>query len=642
MKKTFIALLALFLATGFILKLSGKAGNKFHTDKEIAKFRNQMRITGPHTTNDLFGGSGICQGCHGHDPNGLAFITPWGEDVNVYDDWAATMMANSAKDPMWRAKVSHEILVNPALQTAIETKCTSCHAPMGHFNAFHNGATSYSIASMITDSIALDGVSCGACHQQKDTLIGKRFSGHLIYDTNRTVYGPYMSPFSGPMESFIGFKVEYGKHVTKAGFCAGCHTLITDTYDLSGTPTGTTFVEQATYHEWLNSSYNDEIFTTTGRSCQSCHLPRIDEDIVIAGNFAFLGPRRPFGEHHLVGANSFMLKLIKNNKAALGVTANDWNFDSTIAETNSMLRDSSVKMELFLQSRTADTVYYDLKLTNLAGHKFPSGYPSRRAFVQFVLLDATGDTLFKNGMLNSAHELIGQDATYEPHHNVINNPNDVQIYEMVAGDVNGDVTTLLLRMHSALKDNRLTPKGFTTSHSAYDTVKIVGGAATDTDFNYDGFGVEGSGSDIIHFKIPLAGYTGNLNVMAALYYQSIPHRFLNEMFSHSSSEINSFQTMFNAADQTPALVAQIKEGDLFLSSPTVNANRPSVVYPNPTTNGIVKVKGMQPDEIIVYTLTGAKELHLKNTDQFTLQRRGTYIVVVRSGNAQKVEKLIYR
>ena len=38
------------------------------------------------------------------------------------------MMANSARDPFWRAKVSHEILVNPAHSVGLQDKCTSCHA----------------------------------------------------------------------------------------------------------------------------------------------------------------------------------------------------------------------------------------------------------------------------------------------------------------------------------------------------------------------------------------------------------------------------------------------------------------------------------------------------------------------------------
>ena len=58
-------------------------------------------------------------------------VTDQGVDVNVVDDWRSTMMANSAHDPFWKAKVSHEVQVNPAHQAQLEDKCTSCHAPAG-------------------------------------------------------------------------------------------------------------------------------------------------------------------------------------------------------------------------------------------------------------------------------------------------------------------------------------------------------------------------------------------------------------------------------------------------------------------------------------------------------------------------------
>jgi hypothetical protein len=124
----------------------------FHTEAEIALFRQmasqpklggfghsgQQNMVAPHSIIDssiLFPTSKSCNGCHGHDPNMVAFITSSGEDVNIYDDWRSTMMANSAKDPFWRAKVSHEIMVNPSHSNELQDKCTSCHAPAGHYQA---------------------------------------------------------------------------------------------------------------------------------------------------------------------------------------------------------------------------------------------------------------------------------------------------------------------------------------------------------------------------------------------------------------------------------------------------------------------------------------------------------------------------
>mgnify|MGYP001404939898 CR=1 FL=1 len=83
----------------------------------------------PDTSNALFTGSGVCAGCHGHDQAGLANVSSAGEDVNPTDQWMSSLMGNSAKDPFWRAKVAHEVAINPDHQLELEDKCTSCHAP---------------------------------------------------------------------------------------------------------------------------------------------------------------------------------------------------------------------------------------------------------------------------------------------------------------------------------------------------------------------------------------------------------------------------------------------------------------------------------------------------------------------------------
>ena len=75
--------------------------------------------------------------------------------------------------------------------------------------------------------------------------------------------------------------------------------------------------------------------------------------------------------------------------------------------------------------------------------------------------------------------------SWEPHHDVIRSEDQAQIYEMVMGDVNGDKTTVLERAKIPLKDNRLTPLGFSTSHPTYDTTLVAGVPATDIDFNRD-------------------------------------------------------------------------------------------------------------------------------------------------------------
>ncbi|MEO1436325.1 MAG: T9SS type A sorting domain-containing protein, partial [Bacteroidota bacterium] len=567
--------------------------------------------------------------------------------VNVVDDWKATMMANSAKDPYWRAKVSHEILINPGHATELEDKCTTCHAPMGHYQSKFEGDPHYGIADLVNDTLGLDGVSCAACHQQSAEDLGLLFSGEIKFDTSRVIYGPYEMPFMGPMSSFVGFTPVYSEHINDAGICAGCHTLVTETSDLNGNPTGQTFVEQATYHEWLNSAYNGE---KVGVSCQECHMPRIDDGVVISSNYLFLQPRSPFGQHTLVGANTMMLQLMKDNKDALGLFATDANFDSTLASTYDLLQHQTLDLDVQFQEIENDTAFFQMDLVNLAGHKFPSGYPARRAFIEFLVVDSNQDTLFHTGRMDENWEILDQDPGFEPHHAVIRSEDQVQIYEIINADVNGDYTTVLERAASALKDNRLTPLGFSTQHSTYDTTAIIGNASTDPNFNFAN-GVEGSGSDRIFFEIPLNGYTGMIDVKARVWYQSLSPRFLAPMFTQNSTAINTFKSMFDNADNSPVLVSE----ELIDGIVVTNVESPEIaendlqVYPNPVMqDGWVRIDQSKTPIQLIRIFNGAGQLidqfdHVQMPFSFRLPATsGLYIIEAIDVNNHRISKKILR
>ncbi|MEO6760187.1 MAG: hypothetical protein ABIO24_12090, partial [Saprospiraceae bacterium] len=428
---TFLALAIPFFigALAFFPVFNKKSS--FHSEAELAYFLRHGFKTNPLTglgpggpqeipidSNILFPTGKVCGGCHGFDPNMHALITTSGEDVNIYDDWRSTMMANSAKDPFWRAKVTHEILVNPAHALELQDKCTSCHAPAGHYQAkLHDHQEFYTLADLYTDTLGLDGVTCQVCHAQSPKLLGDLFSGELNFDTNylRVAYGPYPVVFAPPMHQFVGITPVFGEHMGDAGLCAGCHTLITKTVDQAGAYTGQTFVEQATYHEWLNSRFDEEHDNIT---CQGCHVPRLNDEIIISANYQFLTPKFPFFLHELAGANVSMLQLMRDNRDKLGITATPAQFDSTIAATLRMLQKKSLILELQPGVLTGDSMHFELRLSNKAGHKVPSGYPSRRAWVEFVVKDQTGAELFHSGRMNADGSLPDENANFEPHYNL--------------------------------------------------------------------------------------------------------------------------------------------------------------------------------------------------------------------------------
>jgi len=83
---------------------------------------------------------------------------------------------------------------------------------------------------------------------------------------------------------------------------------------------------------------------------------------------------------------------------------------------------------------------------------------------------------------------------YEQHHLLIQDSEEVQIYEVIMKDLKDKVTYTLLDVSDRIKDNRLLPKGFVKSEADAD-IAVVGQARVDPDFQVE--------SDIISYQVPL-------------------------------------------------------------------------------------------------------------------------------------------
>jgi hypothetical protein len=525
----------------------------YHSAEEYVRYASLAENL-PNVFNGLFATSGACENCHGKDPEGIASTLPDGSDVNVVDDWRSSIMANSAKDPFWKAKMRQEILTNPQHEEEIGNFCTKCHAPLGRHAMEQTGVESYTFAHLQTDTAGLDGVSCVACHQQSTFNLGNEHSGNLHFEEDQIAYGPFESPLVSPMALQSGYEPVYSLHISDAGVCAGCHTLITNTVDFAGNSTGETFIEQATYHEWLNSEYGEDAQNVT---CQNCHMPELPEQLPIGLAAGYDTPgRAPFSLHTLVGGNKLMLEIMRDNMDTLGISADVEDFDATIQATIDIIQFQSLSLDVEELERDGESLKIGVTMENLAGHKFPSGYPARRLFIQVTVTDSgTDEVVFSSGEWDDEFYLVDEDDGYEPHHDVITSDDQVQIYEMVMADTEGNPTTVLERADDYLKDNRLPPLGFTTTHEVYDTTLIAGNALLDDDFNRFEDDSEGSGADYIEYHIPIDGSMyANVDVEVKAYYQSIPPKFTEELFAWDDPMINHFAEMYEAADRTPILV----------------------------------------------------------------------------------------
>ena len=187
------------------------------------------------------------------------------------------------------------------------------------------------------------------------------------------------------------------------------------------------------------------------------------------------------------------------------------------------------------------TLAFDAEIRNLTGHKFPTGYPSRRAWLHVTVKDGRGAVVFESGAINDAGMILGNDSDvdtsrFEPHYEEITSPDQVQIYEPILGDRANAPTTGLLSATQYLKDNRLLPRGFEKA-TAPAEIGVYGSAARDADFS--------GGTDRVRYLIAVSG-NGPFTVQAELRYQSIAYRWAHNLEKYDASEPKRFVNYFNA------------------------------------------------------------------------------------------------
>lgn len=518
---------------------------------QAAKFSGQSL---PTERTNLFAGSGLCAVCH------TAMTDSAGANVSIDIAWRTTMMANSARDPYFQASVRGEILSNPSLQGVIEDTCSKCHTPMARFTVnaagdkgklFDDGFLN---ANNSQHTLALDGVSCTLCHQIRAENLGQpsSFDAGFVIDTstppgNRLVYGPFSitDAQATVMKASSGFTPTQGPQIKQAELCATCHTLYTPYVDDSGKVVGQ-FPEQMPYLEWQNSTYNGK------QVCQDCHMPLAQGGVKLSVTGG--DPRSPFFQHTFVGGNTYVINILRMFGADLGVTASSDQFDAKLASMNDYYATRVATLSLDHTTLNGTKLSTDVIVKNLAGHKFPTGFPSRRAWLHVTVRDADGRVIFESGAVKPDGMIVGNandsDPTnFEPYFSEITSSDQVQIYEAIMGDTDGKVTTTLLRGAAYLKDDRLLPLGFDKAKAVKD-IQVVGDAAGAKDFV--------GGSDTVHYVVDLGAAKGPFTLTAELLYQSIGYRWAQNLKQYNSPETARFLGYYASVPNIPEMLATVR------------------------------------------------------------------------------------
>jgi hypothetical protein len=392
---------------------------------------------------------------------------------------------------------------------------------------------------------AMDGVSCTLCHQVADNnTFGTPdgMSGHFAINEQRDIYGQYSGVLTRPMQNNVNYTPTFSKHVSTAELCGSCHNLKTPYVDVvSGQLVANkTFAEQMPYGEWQASDFAEN--GATPSTCQQCHMPQIQGATVeISNRPNGVTPRNDFSQHVFLGANTYMLNILKDNSSKLNTEG--VNFDNMINQNRTFLTTSG-SVELLSASVVNDQLTFDVQVNNAIGHKLPTAYPSRRAYLHVTIKNDVGDIVFESGKTQANGAIEGNDAdidrnSYEPHYQLITSEQQVQIYETIMGNTDDNVTYTLLESAQYLKDNRILPKGF-DKNTVADDVGVYGLAKTDDSFT--------QGQDSLRYKVDVSQFNSNyFTIDILLNYQPVAYSFLQDLFTDESIAVTRFKAYNDSA-----------------------------------------------------------------------------------------------
>jgi hypothetical protein len=518
---------------------------------------------------EVFATAVSCAPCHDNRDDSAALRDGRGRGIAPYGLWRGSMMANAARDPFFQAAVAAEVLAAPDRKEEIEARCLHCHAPMASMEERRAGRKGLSMAALGRThtedeqdlaALALDGVSCTLCHQILPENLGKPESldGGFAVGEWREIYGPHDELFVMPMWRIVKYWPVEGHHMTLSAHCGTCHTALLE----GGVP------ELAPYLEWRNSAYDDERAKPgpAAATCQACHQPRTSDGgapirtriahASHAGDIRWIEPREPVGRHLFAGGNTLLPAILRDHATELGVKAPPEAFDEAIARAREMLEERTARLAIERVSRDPDLTHFTVSIGNLAGHKFPTGHSSRRAWLRLRARDPEGKLLLAWGEHDREGRILGADGVplpselaggpIAPHQLAFGGAGDVPVFEAILADAKGAPVFRSVLARGYAKDNRLLPLGWSAEHE--DAPKTAPkGTAGDADFE--------AGGDKVRCAIPVPVEIRVFSIEVELLYQTLSPRHAAELFRADTPEVRRFQTYYEAADRTPVVVA---------------------------------------------------------------------------------------
>lgn len=274
------------------------------------------------------------------------------------------------------------------------------------------------------------------------------FSGLLLENTqvfleptSQLKYGPFGSPYAQTHDAAASALFQDSR------LCAHCHevTLSSTTRKLpTGEDTGTPMPIERTYTEWRQSDFAGP----GGKSCQACHMPTSTNVAASQGGV----PERQIGDHLMVGGNTLAPRMVAH--LYRGTDDPDFaNLDAaverTVAAARQLLQNESAKLDVI----SADPSSVVARITNLTGHKLPTGYAEgRRMWLSHEVRYRDGSPPLRSGTPDpTTWDFVEGEAPE-------------QIWEIKLGESSlGTPSFHFAKVDTVFRDTRIPPEGFRPS-----------------------------------------------------------------------------------------------------------------------------------------------------------------------------------
>jgi hypothetical protein len=492
---------------------------------------------GPFTSNGTQPGlahailpSSVCTGCHGnYDSRG---------NVEPGPTWQGAMMAQATRDPLFWAALdvaNHDV-------PDVGDFCLRCHAP-GAWLAGRSAPPGGSadgcglLGNLDEQNGDFDGVTCHVCHRMEPNA-SPPDGQQSVYSENAQYwlddgtcggqgepcrFGPY--DYTLPGMTAAPHVWSYSTYTTSSQLCGTCHNVTNPGHHLlvDGVDAGIPFPIERTHREWEQSDYADGGAEAT--SCQGCHMPQATLSPVWASIFQLNDHTGDLAIHEFAGGNAWIPDVLRTEYPALGI-------DSSLAATADFARAmlasaASVTVDVPSSLRPGDDLTAHVSVTNLSGHKLPTGYPEgRRMWLDVVARDGNGALVFESGAYDDATGVLTRDA-------------QVKVYEAKQGVWNGLTSTCetedlgaevfhFVQNDCVALDNRIPPEGFTggadleTRPVGYSYPEVAPGILSNT--------------DVTTYVIPVpAGAVTPITVTATLRYQTASKEYVDFLLDEATT-----------------------------------------------------------------------------------------------------------